>query len=178
MVQYSICAFPYISGSPYMTLHPIYSEFLYIWGKFHFLFYHCSFHRSRQAIGNVDEWNPFRPKVKYGVWSPKFIWASVYSCSHWQIPRNPPSPPHLGSNTRALLVSQDRRHLFVTPCLPASAISQPIGSNDDKKCLVLPVTLSFPGNKNMVPIHEIPCQISVIIYLLFLSQVQTFLEII
>ncbi len=25
-------------------------------------------------------------------------------------------PPHLGSYTRALLVSQDRRHLFVTPC--------------------------------------------------------------
>jgi hypothetical protein len=27
----------------------------------------------------------------------------------------PPFPPHLGSYTRALLVSQDRRHLFVTP---------------------------------------------------------------
>ncbi len=27
-----------------------------------------------------------------------------------------PSPPHLGSYTRTLLVSQDRRHLFVTPC--------------------------------------------------------------
>jgi hypothetical protein len=26
------------------------------------------------------------------------------------------SPPHLGSYTSALLVSQDRRHLFVTPC--------------------------------------------------------------
>ncbi len=25
--------------------------------------------------------------------------------------------PHLGSNTRALLVSQDRRHFFVTPDL-------------------------------------------------------------
>jgi hypothetical protein len=29
-------------------------------------------------------------------------------------PASPP-PPHLGSYTRALLVSQDRRHLFVTP---------------------------------------------------------------
>ncbi len=28
-----------------------------------------------------------------------------------------PLPPHLGSYTRALLVSQDRRHLFVTPCM-------------------------------------------------------------
>jgi hypothetical protein len=27
----------------------------------------------------------------------------------------PPLPPHLGSYTRALLVSQDRPHLFVTP---------------------------------------------------------------
>jgi hypothetical protein len=31
-------------------------------------------------------------------------------------PRTPPLPPHLGSlYTMALLVSQDRRHLFVTP---------------------------------------------------------------
>jgi hypothetical protein len=29
-------------------------------------------------------------------------------------PATPP-PPHLGSYTRPLLVSQDRRHLFVTP---------------------------------------------------------------
>jgi hypothetical protein len=34
----------------------------------------------------------------------------VHSCTHWLRPRN---PPHLGSYTRALLVSQDRRHLFV-----------------------------------------------------------------
>jgi hypothetical protein len=31
-----------------------------------------------------------------------------------ETPQFPP-PPHLGSYTRALLVSQDRRHLFVTP---------------------------------------------------------------
>jgi hypothetical protein len=29
----------------------------------------------------------------------------------------PPLTLHLGSYTRALLVSQDRRHLFVTPCI-------------------------------------------------------------
>ncbi len=40
----------------------------------------------------------------------------VRSCIHWLRPRNPP-PPHLGSYTRTLLVSQGRRHLFVTPCL-------------------------------------------------------------
>ncbi len=44
-------------------------------------------------------------------------WAPVYSCCHWLRSRNspPPLPPHLGSYTRALLVSQDRRHLFDTP---------------------------------------------------------------
>ncbi len=32
-------------------------------------------------------------------------------------PATPPLPPHLGSYTRALLVSQGRQHLFVTFCL-------------------------------------------------------------
>ncbi len=41
----------------------------------------------------------------------------MYSCTHWPKPCNSPPPPHLGSHTRALLVSQDRRHLFETPCL-------------------------------------------------------------
>jgi hypothetical protein len=47
---------------------------------------------------------------------PSLFWLHVHSCTHWLRPRNPP-PPHLGSYTRALLVSQDRRHLFVTPCM-------------------------------------------------------------
>ncbi len=38
----------------------------------------------------------------------------VYSCTHWLRPR-PPPPPDMSSYTRALLVSQDRRHLFVAP---------------------------------------------------------------
>jgi hypothetical protein len=38
-----------------------------------------------------------------------------YSCSHWLRPRNPVPIPPQGSYTRALLVSQDRRHLFVKP---------------------------------------------------------------
>ncbi len=41
----------------------------------------------------------------------------VHSCTHWLRPATPTPPPHLGSYTRALLVSQDRRHLFVTPWL-------------------------------------------------------------
>jgi hypothetical protein len=42
----------------------------------------------------------------------------VHIFTHWLRPRNPlpPSPPHLDSYTRALLVSQDRQHLFMTPC--------------------------------------------------------------
>jgi hypothetical protein len=41
----------------------------------------------------------------------------VYSSTHTVLAEPPTplrSPPHLGSYTRALLVSQDRRHLFVT----------------------------------------------------------------
>ncbi len=39
-------------------------------------------------------------------------------------PRNSPPPPHLGSCTRALVVSQDRRHLFVTPCSASKKVSK------------------------------------------------------
>ncbi len=55
--------------------------------------------------------------VKYGVRSPKFIWAPMYSCTRWLRLATSPLPPHLGSHTRALLVSQDGRRLFVIPCL-------------------------------------------------------------
>jgi hypothetical protein len=34
--------------------------------------------------------------------------------THWLVTRNP-NPPHLGSYTKSLLVSQERRHLFVIP---------------------------------------------------------------
>jgi hypothetical protein len=41
-----------------------------------------------------------------------------YICTHWLSPRTPPPhiSPHWDSYTRVLLVSKDRRHLFVTPC--------------------------------------------------------------
>jgi hypothetical protein len=55
------------------------------------------------------------PKVKYGIKSPKFIWAPCAQLYSMLIPSNPPSPPHLGSYTRSVLVSQDRRHLSETP---------------------------------------------------------------
>ncbi len=50
--------------------------------------------------------------VTHGVRPPKFIWAPVLSETQ-QLP--PPPPLHLGLYTRAISVSQDRRHLFVTP---------------------------------------------------------------
>ncbi len=46
----------------------------------------------------------------------KFIWAPVHSCAHWlRTPASPPLPLHLGSYTRALLVSQERP---TSPCNP------------------------------------------------------------
>jgi hypothetical protein len=38
----------------------------------------------------------FQAKVKYGVRTPKFIWAPVYSCCHWLRPRNSLPPPGIG----------------------------------------------------------------------------------
>ncbi len=66
-----------------------------------FLGYYYSLFKQNQA------------QVKYRIRSPKFIWAPVYSCTHWLRPRNPPSLRIWA--LRALLVSRDRRHLFVTP---------------------------------------------------------------
>jgi hypothetical protein len=58
------------------------------------------------------------PLWSHGVICPKYIWALVYVQLFLltETPQSTP-PPHLVSYTRALLVSQDRRHLFVTPCL-------------------------------------------------------------
>ncbi len=51
----------------------------------------------------------------------------MHNCTHWLRPRNSPaSPPPLGSYTSALLVSQDRRHLFVSPC-PSKSILLHLG---------------------------------------------------
>ncbi len=44
----------------------------------------------------------------------------MHNCTHFaETPQLPPFPPHLGSYTGALLVSKDKRHLFVTP-LPST----------------------------------------------------------
>ncbi len=58
--------------------------------------------------------------INLGAWElglQRLFELHVQSCTLSLDPANLPLPPHLGSYTRALLVSQDRRHLFVTPCL-------------------------------------------------------------
>jgi hypothetical protein len=70
-------------------------------------------HMLFQLYSTVGRWS-LRLNMKLDL--QKFTWATVYSCTHWLRPHNPPPPPqHLGSYTRALLVRQDRRHIFVTP---------------------------------------------------------------
>jgi hypothetical protein len=60
-------------------------------------------------------------------------------------------PPHLGSYSRALLVSQDRRHLFVTPCKTGSALKvrrlegTADGKINIKACLLLLLYLNSPS---------------------------------
>ncbi len=60
---------------------------------------------------------PARGK-KYGVRFPKFIRASVNSCTHWLRPRNSPSSPAFGLIYEGAIGQPKycRRHLFVTPC--------------------------------------------------------------
>ncbi len=57
----------------------------------------------------------------------------MHSCSHWPRGENPqpdlPPPPHLVSYTRALLVSQDRRNLFVIPCPEPTVLKSLIARN-------------------------------------------------
>ncbi len=59
----------------------------------------------------------FTVLVKYGVRSLNFLLGScIKALIGWEPVTTPPLfPPHLGACTRALLVSQDRWHLFVTP---------------------------------------------------------------
>jgi hypothetical protein len=72
----------------------------------------------------------------------------VYSCTHWPIPRNPPPPPHLGSYTRAVLVSQDRRrHLFVTPLISPHRQATWAGQSCWVACLCFLVLYQLPQNE-------------------------------
>ncbi len=60
----------------------------------------------------------FQTPLSSGYPLPLSSYVQLYSLA--ETPQLPPLPPHLGSYTRALLVSQDRRHLFVTPGVRSS----------------------------------------------------------
>ncbi len=60
-------------------------------------------------------------------------------------PPTPPLPPHFGSYTRALLVSQERRHLLVTPGLTLLD-SGHISKQSDVFCWRLPNILKNENN--------------------------------
>ncbi len=51
---------------------------------------------------------------------PSLFGLHVYSCTRCLRLR---TPPQMGSYTRALLVSQDRRHLFVPPCIEPMTVA-------------------------------------------------------
>ncbi len=79
--------------------------------------------RQSHAGGVPAQTQPSTSHSRYGGRSPKFIWAQCHVMALLfalaEIPHPPPLPPtsprYWGSYTRALLVSKDGRHLFVTP---------------------------------------------------------------
>jgi hypothetical protein len=79
-------------------------------------------------------WEAYHHRFNYEINLQSFFGLHVHSCTHWpRTATSSPFPPHLDSNTRALLVSQYRRHLLVTPCLPLFCVLFCI---DDIKCLL------------------------------------------
>jgi hypothetical protein len=60
-----------------------------------------------------------------------------HSCSHWLRLRNPP-PPRIWAHIRgALLVSQERRHLLVTPCPPHSSTAEQVSGRETSAFLII-----------------------------------------
>jgi hypothetical protein len=77
----------------------------------------------------------------------------VHSCtvlSGWD-PATPPCPPIWTRITRALLVSKDRRHLFVTPC---PRWSMDISFKDDVTVIHLPRSLWMSGDSQRILISK------------------------
>ncbi len=89
------------------------------------------------------------PWVKYGLYLQSLFGLHVHSCTNvgWD-PATPP-PAHLGSYTRALLVSQYRRRLFVTPCSSVFRIAAKNPVSFQAKINFFPFCLYFlPSNWN------------------------------
>jgi hypothetical protein len=71
--------------------------------------------RDIQVVKGGGGVTPPPPPMEFDLQS--LFWApcaQLYSLAETPQPRPPPIPLHLGSYMRALLVSQDRRNLFVT----------------------------------------------------------------
>jgi hypothetical protein len=85
--------------------------------------------RTKCKAGKASLWlittTPIHSTIGY-IWISKVY---LYSCTHLLRSRNSPRPPPLGTYMRALLVSQDRQHLFVTP----STVHISCKSTDDNK---------------------------------------------
>ncbi len=60
--------------------------------------------------------------------------AQVYSLDESETLQPPPPPRRLGSYTRAMLVSQDRRLLFVTPCTMWTSLVVWVKKYNDDLC--------------------------------------------
>jgi hypothetical protein len=85
----------------------------------------------------------------------------VHSCTHRLRPRNSPPPPqHLGSYTRVLLVSQDRRYLFVTPWkvgLGFLFMCDSVGAGVfcGRHCLIVHISTSWPPRSKIISIPTV-----------------------
>ncbi len=75
-----------------------------------------SWNRIRIRITNTD---PGQHTLNMKLDLQSLFGLHEHSCTHWLRPINIPTPPHLGSYTRALLVSLGRRHLIATSCKTA-----------------------------------------------------------
>ncbi len=95
---------------------------------------------------SIKVWKAHRLNIELDLQS--LFGLHVHSCTHWLRPRNPP-PPAFGLYTRALLVSQDRRHLFVIPwksrirIILESAVSilYTVTSSSARRCITRRVSL-------------------------------------
>ncbi len=70
---------------------------------------------NRSLTHECGNWGSGRAFPRKGIHMRNFLCSAAVLIG-WSPATPPPLTPHLGAYTRALLVSQDRRHLFVTPC--------------------------------------------------------------
>ncbi len=99
----------------------------------------------------ADSWHYYSYRLNMEKDLRSLFGLHVHSCIHWLRPRNP-SPTHLGSYTRALLVSQDRRYLFVTPWLQ---LSKPTGAKPALASIPLLTSLKRPLDIHLKRVYKL-----------------------